>query len=58
VTYVKWNFVDDAVIGEQLKPFVEKKIVEYLRVQGADVGRCRGGAFEEERRAWGIGGVA
>jgi hypothetical protein len=30
---VKWDFVDDAVIGEQLKPFVEKKIVEYLGVQ-------------------------
>ena len=30
---VKWDFVDEAVIGEQLKPFVEKKIVEYLGVQ-------------------------
>ena len=30
---VKWDFVDNAVIGEQLKPFVEKKIVEYLGVQ-------------------------
>ena len=30
---VKWDFVDDAVIVEQLKPFVEKKIVEYLGVQ-------------------------
>ena len=30
---VKWDFVDDAVISEQLKPFVEKKIVEYLGVQ-------------------------
>ncbi|CAI7565920.1 unnamed protein product [Penicillium glandicola] len=30
---VKWEFVDDAVITDQLKPFVEKKIVEYLGVQ-------------------------
>ena len=30
---VKWDFVDEAVITEQLKPFVEKKIVEYLGVQ-------------------------
>jgi hypothetical protein len=30
---VKWEFVDDAVIREQIKPFVEKKIVEYLGVQ-------------------------
>ena len=30
---VKWEFVDDAVIAEQLKPFVEKKIMEYLGVQ-------------------------
>jgi len=30
---VKWDFVDEAVIAEQLKPFVEKKIVEYLGVQ-------------------------
>jgi PWI domain len=30
---VKWDFVDDAVIAEQLKPFVEKKIMEYLGVQ-------------------------
>ncbi|KAI9835789.1 MAG: hypothetical protein M1837_003660 [Sclerophora amabilis] len=30
---VKWDLVDDAVIGEKLKPFVEKKIVEYLGVQ-------------------------
>ena len=30
---VKWEFVDDAVISDQLKPFVEKKIVEYLGVQ-------------------------
>jgi len=30
---VKWDFVDDAVITEQLRPFVEKKIVEYLGVQ-------------------------
>ena len=30
---VKWDFVDDAVVTEQLRPFVEKKIVEYLGVQ-------------------------
>lgn len=30
---VKWDFVDDSVIVEQLKPFVEKKIMEYLGVQ-------------------------
>ena len=30
---VKWEFVDESVLGDQLKPFVEKKIVEYLGVQ-------------------------
>lgn len=30
---VRWEFVDETVLGEQLKPFVEKKIVEYLGVQ-------------------------
>lgn len=30
---VKWEFVDDAIIVEKLRPFVEKKIVEYLGVQ-------------------------
>ncbi len=30
---VKWEFVDETVLGEQLRPFVEKKIVEYLGVQ-------------------------
>lgn len=30
---VKWDYVDDAVIVEKLRPFVEKKIVEYLGVQ-------------------------
>lgn len=30
---VKWDFVDDSVVADQLKPFVEKKIVEYLGVQ-------------------------
>ncbi|KAK2759363.1 hypothetical protein FQN54_002841 [Arachnomyces sp. PD_36] len=30
---VKWEFVDESILGEQLKPFVEKKIVEYLGVQ-------------------------
>ncbi|KAL4880736.1 hypothetical protein BJY04DRAFT_207917 [Aspergillus karnatakaensis] len=30
---VKWEFVDGSVVSDQLKPFVEKKIVEYLGVQ-------------------------
>lgn len=30
---VNWEFVDETVLGDQLKPFVEKKIVEYLGVQ-------------------------
>jgi hypothetical protein len=30
---VKWEFVDESVIEERLKPFVEKKVVEYLGVQ-------------------------
>ena len=30
---VKWDYVDESVLSEQLKPFVEKKIVEYLGVQ-------------------------
>lgn len=30
---VKWEFVDESVLTEQLRPFVEKKIVEYLGVQ-------------------------
>lgn len=30
---VKWEFVDEAVLSDQIKPFVEKKIVEYLGVQ-------------------------
>lgn len=30
---VKWDFMDDGVIADKLKPFVEKKIVEYLGVQ-------------------------
>ncbi|EER25729.1 hypothetical protein CPC735_041730 [Coccidioides posadasii C735 delta SOWgp] len=30
---VKWEFVDESILGEQLKPFVEKKIMEYLGVQ-------------------------
>ena len=30
---VKWEFVDESVVEERLKPFVEKKIVEYLGVQ-------------------------
>ncbi|EXJ91250.1 hypothetical protein A1O1_04360 [Capronia coronata CBS 617.96] len=30
---VKWEFVDESIIEERLKPFVEKKVVEYLGVQ-------------------------
>ncbi|PGH18693.1 hypothetical protein AJ80_04346 [Polytolypa hystricis UAMH7299] len=30
---VNWDFLDESILGEQLKPFVEKKIVEYLGVQ-------------------------
>ena len=30
---VKWEFVDESVIVEKLRPFVEKKIMEYLGVQ-------------------------
>lgn len=30
---VKWEFVDESIIEERLRPFVEKKIVEYLGVQ-------------------------
>ncbi|KAJ5614205.1 hypothetical protein N7528_007859 [Penicillium herquei] len=30
---IKWEFVDEAVLRDQIKPFVEKKIVEYLGVQ-------------------------
>lgn len=30
---IKWDFVDDAVVSDQIRPFVEKKIVEYLGVQ-------------------------
>lgn len=30
---VKWDFVDDSVVTEKLRPFVERKIVEYLGVQ-------------------------
>ena len=30
---MQWDFVDEAVLTEQLRPFVEKKIVEYLGVQ-------------------------
>jgi hypothetical protein len=30
---VQWDFVDDAVLADQIRPFVEKKMVEYLGVQ-------------------------
>ncbi len=30
---VKWDFMDESVIRDKLRPFVEKKVVEYLGVQ-------------------------
>ncbi|EQL00545.1 U1 snRNP-associated protein Usp107 [Ophiocordyceps sinensis CO18] len=30
---VKWDYMDEAIVRERLRPFVEKKIVEYLGVQ-------------------------
>lgn len=30
---VKWEFMDDSIITEKLRPFVEKKVLEYLGVQ-------------------------
>ncbi|PHH87189.1 hypothetical protein CDD83_9196 [Cordyceps sp. RAO-2017] len=30
---VKWDYMDESIIGDRLRPFVEKKIVEYLGVQ-------------------------
>jgi hypothetical protein len=30
---VKWDFMEESVIREKLRPFVEKKVVEYLGVQ-------------------------
>ncbi|KAI0165938.1 hypothetical protein GGR57DRAFT_512898 [Xylariaceae sp. FL1272] len=30
---IKWDFLDEGVIREKLRPFVEKKLVEYLGVQ-------------------------
>ena len=30
---VKWDFMDEGVVRDKLRPFVEKKIVEYLGVQ-------------------------
>lgn len=30
---VQWDYMDDSIIREKLRPFVEKKIVEYLGVQ-------------------------
>lgn len=30
---IRWDFLDDSVVSEQLMPFVERKIVEYLGVQ-------------------------
>ncbi|KAJ4300107.1 hypothetical protein N0V88_002776 [Collariella sp. IMI 366227] len=30
---VKWDFLEESVIREKLRPFVEKKVVEYLGVQ-------------------------
>lgn len=30
---IKWDFLDESVIRDKLRPFVEKKLVEYLGVQ-------------------------
>lgn len=30
---VKWDFMEESIIQEKLRPFVEKKVVEYLGVQ-------------------------
>jgi RNA recognition motif-containing protein len=30
---IQWDFVDDSVLTDQIRPFVEKKMVEYLGVQ-------------------------
>lgn len=30
---VKWDYLDDSIISEKLRPFIEKKVVEYLGVQ-------------------------
>ncbi|GAB0140843.1 hypothetical protein EsHS_00001454 [Epichloe bromicola] len=30
---VKWDYMDDSVVREKLRPFVEKKVVDYLGVQ-------------------------
>lgn len=30
---VKWDFMDEGIVRDKLRPFVEKKIVEYLGVQ-------------------------
>lgn len=30
---VQWDYVDDSILSDQIRPFVEKKMVEYLGVQ-------------------------
>lgn len=30
---VKWDYLEDSIIAEKLRPFIEKKVVEYLGVQ-------------------------
>ncbi|KAF2762901.1 hypothetical protein EJ05DRAFT_516364 [Pseudovirgaria hyperparasitica] len=30
---IRWDFLDDSVVNDQLMPFIERKIVEYLGVQ-------------------------
>lgn len=30
---VKWDYLEDSIITEKLRPFIEKKVVEYLGVQ-------------------------
>ncbi|KAJ8608851.1 hypothetical protein MRB53_039437 [Persea americana] len=55
---VAWEHVDEGIITEQLRPFVEKKVVEYLGVQ--EHGHCgsRRGGCAEEGEAAGVGGGA
>lgn len=30
---VKWDYLEDSIVAEKLRPFIEKKVVEYLGVQ-------------------------
>lgn len=50
---VKWDFMDDGVVRDKLRPFVEKKIVEYLGVQE----EMLVGAVEEHLKSHGTAGA-